>query len=494
MNHLTKLSLTEAKKLLESRQISATELVEEHLNQMQMHKDLNVFITETPDLARQKAAQADLAYKSGSARKLEGIPLAIKDLFCTQGVRTTNGSKILHNFIPQYESTVTSKLFAQGAVMTGKTNMDEFAMGSANITSHYGNCYNTWIANDNPEKLVPGGSSGGSAAAVSACMAYASLGSDTGGSVRQPAAFCGLVGFKPSYGRCSRYGMIAFASSLDQAGVFARNLTDAALISETIMGHDKKDSTSAPYPVPDLSSLINGEVNIRGMKIGIPLDYRMDGLDPEINQLWSEAAKKLQEAGAELIDIDLPNSKHGVASYYVIAPAEASSNLARYDGVRYGLREYKDGMSLQDMYKATRSSGFGKEVRRRIMIGTYVLSAGSYEAYFAKAQKVRQLMAQEFTQAFEKVDVILTPVTPGAAFGFESEEFRNPIKMYLNDIFTIPASMAGLPAISMPAKLNNRGLPLGLQLIAGRFMEEKLFKVAKKFEEIYNFNLIAPGY
>lgn len=492
MSELNKLTIKQALSGIKHKKFSVTELVDAHLKAQIKHKNLNIFITETIDEARIKAKESDDRYKNGEELFLDGIPMSVKDLFCTKDIKTTCGSKMLHNFIPCYESTVTAKLLDSGAIITGKNNMDEFAMGSANITSYFGNVINPWRENNSNLNLVPGGSSGGSAAAVAANISMASLGSDTGGSVRQPAAFCGIVGFKPSYGRCSRYGMIAFASSLDQAGVFTRTVEDNALVASTIMGYDKKDSTSAQKKLPDLEQAM--KKNVRGLKIGIPKEYRSDLLDTEIARLWDEAADMLKAEGAEIKDISLPNTMHGVASYYVIAPAEASSNLARYDGVRYGLREYEEGMSLNDMYELTRSKGFGNEVQRRLMIGTYVLSAGFYDSYFTKAQQVRRLMMHDFRSAFEDIDVILTPVTPTAAFAFDSDIANDPIKMYWNDVFTIPASMAGLPAISIPGKLNSQKIPISMQLIANRFEEENLFRVAKVLESCFNFHSIPQGY
>jgi aspartyl-tRNA(Asn)/glutamyl-tRNA(Gln) amidotransferase subunit A len=462
------------------------------LKAQEKHKKLNMFITETTELAKAKAKESDERYKNGEELPLDGIPVAVKDLFCTKDIKTTGAGYILSNFVPPYESTVTEKLFSHGAIMTGKANMDEFAMGSANITSYYGNVINPWKEEGSSVDLVPGGSSGGSAAAVASYTSMAALGSDTGGSVRQPAAFCGLVGFKPSYGRCSRYGIIAFSNSLDQAGVLTRTIQDNALISSAIMGHDHRDSTSANITLPDLLSAM--KQNIKGMKIGIPKEYRSDILDPEISKLWDQAADMLRKEGAEVKEVSLPNTMCGVAAYYVIAPAEASSNLARYDGVRFGIREYKRGMTLDDMYEETRTVGFGHEVQRRIMIGTYVLSAGFYDAYFAKAQKVRRLMANDFKLVFEDVDAILIPTAPTPAFSFDSDIAKDPIKMYWNDVYTIPASLAGLPAISIPGALNSKGLPISIQLVTNRFDEANLFRVARTLERCFDFNHSPKGF
>ncbi len=492
MTNLVKLSIKDTIDGLKDRKFSAVELVDEHIAYQQKHSNLNYFITETHDVAREAAAESDKRYRNDQERPLEGVPVAFKDLFCTNGIKTTAASRILHNFVPTYESTVSKKMLDDGVVLTGKLNMDEFAMGSANIHSFYGNVINPWKEKNSSEELVPGGSSGGSAAAVAANLVKAALGSDTGGSVRQPAAFCGVVGFKPSYGRCSRYGMVAFSSSLDQAGMFARSVEDTALVANSVMGYDAKDSTSSKIDLPDLQSAL--AMSLKGLKIGIPKEYRSDMLDPEIAKLWDDAADMLRKEGAEVKEISLPNTMHGVAAYYVIAPAEASSNLARYDGIRYGLREYKAGMSLDDMYQETRAMGFGNEVQRRIMIGTYVLSAGSYDAYYRKAQRVRRLIVHDFVNAFEDVDVILTPVTPTPAFGFNSDIAKDEIKMYWNDVFTIPASMAGLPAISIPGRLTSKGLPISLQLIASRFDEVSLFRAARNLESILGFKHKPEGF
>ncbi|NDB70337.1 MAG: Asp-tRNA(Asn)/Glu-tRNA(Gln) amidotransferase subunit GatA, partial [Methylocystaceae bacterium] len=427
---------------------------------------------------------SDAKRKSGKAGLMEGVPVGVKDLFCTKGVRSTSCSHILDGFTPTYESTVTTKLFDSGAIMLGKTNMDEFAMGSTNTTSQYGSVKNPWKRKGDSTELVPGGSSGGSAAAVAAGLCLGALGSDTGGSVRQPAAFCGIVGMKPTYGMCSRWGMIAFASSLDQAGVFTRSVKDAAIMLEAISGHDAKDSTSAPVEVPQFSKIF-ADLNVKGLKIGIPKEYRQDGMPQEIDTLWKQGAEWLKDAGAKIVDITLPHTKYALPTYYIIAPAEASANLARYDGVRYGLRVEEKGGSLDDMYELTRAAGFGAEVKRRIMIGTYVLSAGYYDAYYKKAQRVRTLVSRDFANAFEKVDVILTPTTPTPAFAIG--EKMDPVTMYLNDVFTVPASLAGLPGISVPAGFSAQGTPLGLQIIGKAFDEETVFKTAAVIEKAAGF-------
>ena len=479
MNDLLKLSLSQARDALKSKKISAKELTTAYLQEIEKSQ-LNAFITKTPERALADAEKSDAKIAKGEAGELEGIPLAIKDLFCTNGVRTTAASKILENFVPQYESTVTSKLWQAGGVMLGKTNLDEFAMGSSNTTSYFGNVINPHKANDSDKDLVPGGSSGGSAAAVAAKLCLAATGTDTGGSIRQPAAFCGIVGIKPTYGRCSRWGTIAFASSLDQAGMFARNVRDAAIVQTVISGHDPKDSTSSPIASPNFEQALTG--NIKGLRIGIPKEYRPDGINPEISEIWDKGIEWLKAVGAEIVDISLPHTKYALATYYIIAPAEASSNLARYDGIRFGLRVNGATGSLNDLYCKTRAAGFGAEVKRRIMIGTYVLSAGYYDAYYKKAQKVRYLIRQDFIDAFTKVDAILTPTAPSTAFAI-GENSNDPIAMYLNDVFTVPSSLAGLPAIAIPAGLSKNGLPLGLQIIGKSFDEETVFKVAGVMEE-----------
>ena len=491
MSDLLSLSLADASAALKAKKFSAKELVQAYIGAVDKHNPkLNAYITTTPERALAGAEAADKRIASGSAGKLEGIPLAIKDLFCTEGVRTTACSRILSNFVPTYESSVTTKLWQAGAVMLGKTNLDEFAMGSSNTTSYFGNVINPWKADGSDKELVPGGSSGGSATAVSARMCLAATGTDTGGSIRQPAAFCGIVGIKPTYGRCSRWGTIAFASSLDQAGMFARNVRDAAIVQTVISGHDPKDSTSSPRAVPDFEKALTG--NIKGMKIGVPREYRPDGLDKEIAALWDKGIAWLKAAGAEVQEISLPHTEYALATYYIIAPAEASSNLARYDGIRYGLRVTPQSGALNELYCKTRAEGFGKEVKRRIMIGTYVLSAGYYDAYYKKAQRVRYLIRQDFKNAFEKVDAILTPTAPSAAFAI-GENSNDPIAMYLNDVFTVPTSLAGLPALSLPAGLSGSGLPLGLQIIGKAFDEETVFRVAGVMEEAAQFKALPKG-
>lgn len=484
MPELTKLKISEAIEGLAKGDFTSRELVESHISSIEKHRDLNAYIVDTFDLALKAANASDAKRKSGKAGLMEGIPVGVKDLFCTKGVRSTSCSHILDGFTPTYESTVTTKLFENGAIMLGKTNMDEFAMGSTNTTSHYGSVKNPWKRKGDTTELVPGGSSGGSAAAVAAGLCLGALGSDTGGSVRQPAAFCGIVGMKPTYGMCSRWGMIAFASSLDQAGVFTRSVKDAALMLEAISGHDAKDSTSAPVEIPQFSKIFT-DLNIKGLKIGIPKEYRQDGMPSEIDTLWKQGAEWLKDAGAKIVDISLPHTKYALPTYYIIAPAEAASNLARYDGVRYGLRVEEKGGSLDDMYELTRAAGFGTEVKRRIMIGTYVLSAGYYDAYYKKAQRVRTLVSQDFADVFEKVDVILTPTTPTPAFAIG--EKMDPVTMYLNDVFTVPASLAGLPGISVPAGFSAQGTPLGLQIIGRAFDEETVFKTAAVIEKAAGF-------
>jgi aspartyl-tRNA(Asn)/glutamyl-tRNA(Gln) amidotransferase subunit A len=489
MSELTKLTLAEARDRLKRRDFTATELTEAHLAAIEQARGLNAFVTETAELALARAKSADAEIARGEGGKLAGLPLAIKDLFCTEGVRTTASSRMLENFVPPYESTVSAKLKAAGAVMVGKTALDEFAMGSSTTTNHFGAVENPWRKRGDNRPLVPGGSSGGSAAAVAARLALGATGTDTGGSIRQPAAFCGIVGLKPTYGRCSRFGIIAFASSLDQAGPMTRTVRDAAIMLEVMAGYDAKDSTSAPVDVPNFEAALTGD--IRGMKIGIPKEYRPDGLSPEIEALWQDGIDKLKAAGAAAIDITLPHTKYALPTYYIVAPAEASSNLARYDGVRYGLRI--DGESLDDMYARTRAAGFGPEVRRRILMGTYVLSAGYYDAYYSKAQKVRALIARDFAQAFETVDCILTPTAPSAAFAI-GENQDDPITMWLNDVFTVPTSLAGLPGLSLPAGLSADGLPLGLQLIGRPFDEETLLKTAHVLESAIGFDKAPAGF
>jgi aspartyl-tRNA(Asn)/glutamyl-tRNA(Gln) amidotransferase subunit A len=482
-SRLTDLSVAEARDGLRSGAFSSVELTRSLLEAIERARDANAFVTVTPEIALDRAAASDARRSGGAAAgPMDGIPIAVKDLFCTEGVLTTAGSHILDGFVPPYESTVSAKLRDAGAVMLGKTNLDEFAMGSSNITSYYGPVKNPWGPKDGKD-LVPGGSSGGSAAAVAGRLSPAATGTDTGGSIRQPASFCGIVGMKPTYGRCSRWGIVAFASSLDQAGPMTRTVRDAAIMLGAMAGHDPRDSTSAPIEVPDFEAALTGDV--RGLRVGIPKEYRIDGIAGEIDALWQKGVEWLEAAGAEAIEVSLPHTRYALATYYIVAPAEASSNLARYDGVRYGLRV--PGATLDEMYENTRGEGFGAEVRRRILIGAYVLSAGYYHAYYLKAQKVRTLIAGDFRRAFEAVDVILTPTAPSDAFAI-GEKMDDPITMYLNDVFTVPTSLAGLPGISVPAGLSARGLPLGLQLIGRPFDEETVFRAAGALEEAVGFD------
>ena len=488
MSNLTHLTITQALKGLDNKDFTAVELTQAHIDGMEKAKALNAFITETPELALSQAKASDTRRTKGESGDLDGIPLAIKDLFCTENVQTTAASHILEGFKPQYESTVSQKLLDAGSVMLGKANLDEFAMGSSNTTSYYGNVINPWKSENNDKDLTPGGSSGGSAASVAAYLAMGATGTDTGGSIRQPASFCGISGIKPTYGRCSRWGVVAFASSLDQAGCFARTVEDNALLLRTMSGYDPKDSTSAKKDVPDFVAALNQDV--KGLKVGIPKEYRVDGMPEEISTLWEQGIEWLKSAGAEIIDISLPHTHYALPTYYIIAPAEASSNLARYDGVRYGQRAHEK--DLTDMYELTRAQGFGDEVKRRIMIGTYVLSAGYYDAYYIKAQKVRRLISEDFTKAYEKCDVLLTPTAPSAAFAIGENE-DDPIKMYLNDVFTVPASLAGLPGMSVPAGKDKDGLPLGLQVIGRAWDEETVLKVAHVLENLAQFKLLHCG-
>jgi aspartyl-tRNA(Asn)/glutamyl-tRNA(Gln) amidotransferase subunit A len=480
MIDLTSLTLVQARDALRKKEFSATELAGAHLAAMERARALNAFVLETPERAYAMARASDERLARGEGGPLEGVPLAIKDLFCTAGVRTTACSHILDNFLPPYESTVTTNLWRDGAVLLGKTNADEFAMGSSNETSYYGPVVSPWRRRGSQVKLVPGGSSGGSAAAVAARICLGAIGTDTGGSIRQPAAFCGIVGIKPTYGRCSRWGTVAFASSLDQAGPFGRTVRDCAVLLRSIAGDDAKDTTCADIPVPDYEQAVGR--SIKGMRIGIPKEYRMPGMAAEIDSLWRTGGQWLKDAGAELVDISLPMTKYALPAYYIVAPAEASSNLARYDGVRYGLRI--PGRDVIDMYEQTRAAGFGKEVRRRIMIGTYVLSAGYYDAYYLRAQKVRTLIKRDFEKCFaDGIDAILTPTTPSAAFGLGETGRASPVEMYLNDVFTVTVNMAGLPGVSVPAGLDSQGLPLGLQLIGQPFAEETLFALGAVIEQ-----------
>ena len=481
MTDLTKLTVSEALLGMKTKQFSAVELTNAYIKNMEAGRKYNAYVLETPELALSNAELADKNYQANTARKLEGIPLGIKDLFCTKGIKTTACSNIINNFVPQYESTVTQNLRNAGVSILGKLNMDEFAMGGSNENSCFGAAINPWSGSVD---LVAGGSSGGSAAAVCARMCAAATGTDTGGSIRQPAAFCGITGIKPTYGRCSRWGITAFASSLDQAGPMAKDVRDCALLLRVMAGHDENDSTSANHNTPDFTTACGAD--IKGLKIGIPEEYRPQGLNSEISKAWDNAAAILKARGAEIVNISLPNTKYALPVYYIIAPAEASSNLARYDGIRYGNRI--DGTHLDDLYINTRTSGFGAEVRRRIMIGTYVLSAGYYDAYYLKAQKVRRLIRNDFIEAFKKCDVILTPTSPTAAFPIGDKSMReSPINMYLNDIFTVSVNLAGLPAMSLPTALSAEGLPLGMQLIGKPFDEETIFKTAYALEQDAGF-------
>ena len=478
MTDLTSLTIATARQGLRTREFSALELTNAYLANMERARILNAYIVETPDKARDMAKASDAKLAKGEGGALEGIPLGIKDLFATRGIHTQACSHILDGFKPQYESTVTSNLWRDGAVMLGKLNMDEFAMGSSNETSYYGNVINPWRRSNSNAALVPGGSSGGSASAVAAHICAAATATDTGGSIRQPAAFTGTVGIKPTYGRCSRWGVVAFASSLDQAGPIARDVRDAAIMLKSMASVDGKDTTSVDLPVPDYEKAIGK--SIKGLRIGIPKEYKSDGMSAEIQALWDKGAAWLKEQGAEIIEISLPHTKYALPAYYIVAPAEASSNLARYDGVRYGLRV--PGADIVDMYENSRAAGFGPEVQRRILIGTYVLSAGYYDAYYVRAQKIRTLIKRDFDQAWSKVDVVLTPATPSPAFA--PGEISDPVQMYLNDIFTVTVNMAGLPGIAVPAGISKDGLPLGLQLIGKPFDEETLFQTAAVIEQV----------
>ena len=475
----TDLSIAEAREALLRKELSAEELARAHIDAIgRANEALNAFVLTTPERALEAAKESDARIGKAEARPLEGIPLGIKDLFATQGVRTSACSHVLDGFTPTYESTVTANLWNAGAVMLGKLNNDEFAMGSSNETSYYGPVVNPWRRKGSNAKLVPGGSSGGSSAAVAARLCMGATATDTGGSIRQPAAVTGTVGIKPTYGRCSRWGIVAFASSLDQAGPIARTVQDAAILLKAMASHDPKDTTSVDAPVPDYEAAVN--LGVKGLTVGIPKEYRVPGMAAEIDALWEQGVKWLEAAGAKIKKVSLPHTKYALPSYYIVAPAEASSNLARYDGVRYGLRE--PGNDVISLYENTRSAGFGTEVKRRILIGTYVLSAGYYDAYYLKAQKVRSLIKRDFDAAFQEVDVILTPTTPSPAFVL-GEKSGDPVEMYLNDIFTVTVNMAGLPGMSVPAGLSSEGTPLGLQLIGRPFDEETLFRTARAIEE-----------
>ncbi|HEY1707910.1 MAG TPA: Asp-tRNA(Asn)/Glu-tRNA(Gln) amidotransferase subunit GatA [Rhizomicrobium sp.] len=480
----TDFTLAEAREAVATKKISSKELTTAFSNAVADARTLNAFVTETPDKALAMAEESDRRIAKGDARPLEGLPLAIKDLFCTKGVRTTAGSNILNNFVPPYESTVSQNLWDAGAVMLGKTNMDEFAMGSSNETSFYGSVTNPWRAKNSNRSLVPGGSSGGSAAAVSGSLCLAATGTDTGGSIRQPAAVTGTVGIKPTYGRCSRWGIVAFASSLDQAGPMARTVRDSAIMLKHMASVDPKDSTSVDIPVPDYEAALGK--GVKGLRIGIPKEYRIDGAPPEIDALWEKGAEWLKAQGAEIVEVSLPHTKYALPAYYIVAPAEASSNLARYDGVKFGHRTSQPVHDIIEMYEKTRAEGFGAEVRRRILIGTYVLSAGYYDAYYSRAQKIRTLITRDFTEAYKKCDVLLTPATPGPAFAI-GEKTADPVSMYLNDVFTVTVNLAGLPGIAVPAGLTADGLPLGLQVIGKAFDEATVFRVGRSIELAANF-------
>lgn len=484
MSDLTNLTIAEARDGLKKKEFTTIELTEAYIAKMNDCRKLNAFVCETQEHALEQAKLSQEKYNNNTAGELEGIPLGIKDLFCTKGIATTACSNILKGFIPPYESTVSEKLLAAGASFLGKLNLDEFAMGGSNETSAFGPVVNPWSKN---VPLVAGGSSGGSAAAVAANMCAGATGTDTGGSIRQPSSYCGVTGIKPTYGRCSRYGIIAFASSLDQAGPIAKDVRDCAIMLKNMAGYDPKDSTSAKVDVPDFEKFIGQD--IKGMRIGIPKEFRVDALDKEVDAYWMKSAEILKQHGAEIVEISLPHTKYALATYYIVAPAEASSNLARYDGLRYGNRV--NGQHLDDMYINSRTVGFGKEVKRRIMIGTYVLSAGYYDAYYLKAQKVRRLIRDDFIKAFEKCDLILTPTAPTAAFPIGDKSMNeNPILMWLNDIFTVSISLAGLPAMSLPVGLSAEGLPLGMQVVGKAFDEASIFKAASALEKDVDFRKV----
>ncbi|MEO1639608.1 MAG: Asp-tRNA(Asn)/Glu-tRNA(Gln) amidotransferase subunit GatA [Pseudomonadota bacterium] len=485
MSDLTKLTIAQARDAMRKGETTSAEITDACLTAIESAGALGAFVHHTPEIAKDQAKAADARIAAGDAPAMCGVPLGIKDLFCTKGVPSQAASRILDGFKPEYESTVTGQLFDAGAVMLGKLNMDEFAMGSSNETSTYGNAVNPWRRGNDDAALTPGGSSGGSASAVAADLCLAATGTDTGGSIRQPAAFVGITGMKPTYGRVSRWGIVAFASSLDQAGPMTKDVRDAAIMLQAMCGHDPKDSTSADLPVPDFEAALTGD--IKGKTIGIPKEYRMDGMPTEIEKLWADGTTMLKDAGAKIVDITLPHTKYALPAYYVIAPAEASSNLARYDGVRFGHRaKLSQGDGITEMYEKTRAEGFGAEVQRRVMIGTYVLSAGFYDAYYNRARKVRALIKKDFDDVFAGgVDAILTPATPSAAFGLG--ENMDPIQMYLNDVFTVTVNLAGLPGIAVPTGLNSQGLPLGLQLIGRPWEEAELLNVAYSLEQSAGF-------
>ena len=486
MANLNSLTISQARDKLQSKEISSLELTNSCLSAIDAADSLGAFVHKTPELAIEQAKRADERLKKENAPDLCGIPLGIKDLFCTKGVESQAGSRILENFKPEYESTVSQNLLDNGTVMLGKLNMDEFAMGSSNETSIYGNAINPWKIDD--RRLTPGGSSGGSAAAVAADLCLAATGTDTGGSIRQPAAFTGIVGVKPTYGRCSRWGIIAFASSLDQAGPMTKTVRDGAIMLEAMAGNDPKDSTSANIEVPNFEAMLTGD--IKGKRIGIPKEYRLDGMPSEIEKLWSDGTEMLRQAGAMIENISLPHTKYALPAYYVIAPAEASSNLARYDGVRYGRRAaLSSGDGINEMYEKTRAEGFGSEVKRRVMIGTYVLSAGFYDAYYNRARKVRALIKRDFDEVFaDGVDAILTPTTPSSAFGLGEMSDADPVQMYLNDVFTVTVNLAGLPGVSVPTGVDKSGLPLGLQVIGRPWEEGDMLNVAYSLEQSAGFS------
>ena len=485
MSNLTDLGVAAIRDGVRSGDFSARDVADAFIDAVAAAKPLNAFLVETPDHARAAAKVADDARAAGKTLKpLAGVPIGMKDLFCTQGVETTAASGILKGFVPQYESTVSGNLWNAGAGMLGKLNLDQFAMGSSNETSAFGNVISPWRRPGDTAPMAPGGSSGGSSAAIAARLCPAATGTDTGGSIRQPAAFVGITGIKPTYGRCSRYGVVAFASSLDQAGPMARDVRDCAIMLEAMAGFDPKDSTSLDLPVPAWEAGLNAD--LRGKRVGIPKEYRVDGMPAEIEALWQQGIEWLKDAGAEIVEVSLPHTKYALPAYYIIAPAEASSNLARYDGVRFGQRVLPDGAGLQDMYAATRAAGFGDEVKRRIMIGTYVLSAGFYDAYYTQAQKVRTLIARDFEQAWEQCDVLLTPTAPSAAFAL-GEKSADPIAMYLNDVFTVPSSLAGLPAMSVPGGVDKDGLPLGLQIIGKPLDEQGVLNAGLAIEQCAGF-------
>ena len=482
MSDLTKLTLKAALDGLATRSFSSVELTQAHVQAVEGARALNAYVLETPDKALEMAAASDARRASGDAGPLDGAPLGIKDLFCTEGIRSTAGSKILGTFVPTYESTVTANLWRDGAVMLGKLNMDEFAMGSSNESSAWGPVVNPWRSAGGNAQLTPGGSSGGSAAAVAADLCLGATATDTGGSIRQPAAFTGTVGVKPTYGRCSRWGIVAFASSLDQAGPMARTVEDTAILLSSMAGHDPKDSTSLAVETPDFASFCG--TSVKGLRVGIPKEYRVPGMPAEIEALWEQGIAWLKDAGCEIVEVSLPHTKYALPAYYIVAPAEASSNLARYDGMRYGLRV--EGANLTDTYEKTRAEGFGDEVKRRILIGTYVLSAGYYDAYYLKALRVRRRIADDFDQAWTKVDALLTPTAPSAAFAL-GDKSDDPVAMYLNDIFTVTVNLAGLPGMSVPAGLDAQGLPLGLQLIGRALDEGTLFSLGSAIEKAADF-------